>query len=270
MLRAAASAVTLTASSTPPTSSVIGQIARLVDRELHVLLDVLLEARQLDRDLVRAGEQVGGLEQPFAVGGRGCRFSVSTREFRSVRPPRGLSGGLPAQLRALRGHVVLGQHVGLLPGGQRLRVLEVAEEALGDLGEVRLVARADSGRGRRRGAPRPLWRPSSPGKRALQGRDLARRARPPPPGPPGPRGRRRARSSTSAPAPGGSRSASGGRARRRSACPPRRRAPRSSRGHVGAPGRRGARRTLRCWRRSRGDRPSPGRPASAREIPERR
>ncbi len=64
-----------------------GQVAGLADLEQHVVLDVLLEARDLDRHLVGAREQEADLEQAVGVGRRGGR-----RASRRVRDGHGRPG----------------------------------------------------------------------------------------------------------------------------------------------------------------------------------
>ena len=70
-----------------------GQVARLVDLEPHVIPDVLLETRDLDRDLVGAGKQIVDLEQAFAVGrGRHRRASCHVRDAHGSPGNRCLAG----------------------------------------------------------------------------------------------------------------------------------------------------------------------------------
>ena len=66
VLSVGASAVTLTASSMAPTSSTMAR-SRVSLIWTQLVLDVLLEARELDRDLVGAGEQVVDLEQALLL-----------------------------------------------------------------------------------------------------------------------------------------------------------------------------------------------------------
>ena len=73
LLSTATSAVTLTASSMGPDLEHDREVAGLADLELQPVLEVLLEARHLDRHLVGAGEQVVDLEQALTAGRRGDR-----------------------------------------------------------------------------------------------------------------------------------------------------------------------------------------------------
>ena len=70
-----------------------GQVAGLADLDLDLVLDVLLEAGDLDRHLVGAGEEEVEQEQPLAAGRRGGRGSPC-RVGQSHRRPgdRGLRG----------------------------------------------------------------------------------------------------------------------------------------------------------------------------------
>ena len=110
-------------------------------------------------------------------------FALSATAQRSFRRDalRDARRRAPGQGGAFRGHVVLGQHVRPLPGGQGGAVARVAQEPLGHLGEVVLVADAEAiGDGDpqlgRRGPPRP--RPDA--RPARPPSSSARRPGPPP------------------------------------------------------------------------------------------
>ena len=87
-----------------------GQVARLADLDLNVLLDDLPETRELDRDRVDAGEQIVDLKQALFIGrcrGRRAPRGVGDGDRRSGdRPGAGIgdsSAYLPARFLSAEG-----------------------------------------------------------------------------------------------------------------------------------------------------------------------
>ena len=95
------------------------QIASLVDLDHDVALDVLLEARELDHDLVGPGEQVVGLEQSLVVGRR--------RERRASGHVRDVHGR-PGHNRLARIHDSAGDSPTCFLGAQGRREQETHQE----------------------------------------------------------------------------------------------------------------------------------------------